>query len=158
MAQKPEITVNGLNRTERTLRKIENFSEYPDRALLYEIGLFMQTRIKVRTSEGKDVDGKAFEPYSPAYALFRSKEQHPVSKVNLLFSGSMMSSMTFEIGQEQRSVLLFFLNTADETGARNPAKAFFLNEKRTFFSLSEQDVNDIVEMSRKFYRRKVRRK
>jgi phage gpG-like protein len=144
------ITVIGLSALKRRMTKLKRKIENPDKALLTEIGMFMQLRIKERTAEGKDVDGTLFEPYSPAYKVFRQKKGHPVNKVNLFFTGSMMSSMTFRTGGNE--VELYFLNTSDPSGARNPQKAFFLNEDRTFFSLSEQDVEDIVEIVNDYYR------
>lgn len=119
-----------------------------------EIGMFLQSRIKIRTSKGKDVDGTPFEPYNPAYALFRQKKGHPTDKVTLFFTGSMMSSMTYDATNSK--VRLFFMNTEDKTEAKNPKKAFFLNEKREFFAMSREDIIGVMEIVQDFINRKLR--
>lgn len=119
-----------------------------------EIGEYMRFRIQKRTAEGEDVDGKAFEPYSPAYAAARSAAGHPANVVNLFFTGSMMSSMDFEISRDK--VDLFFTNSTDPTGTRNPLKAYFLNQKRTFFALSEEDIQGVVDLVNRYYNRVIR--
>lgn len=118
-----------------------------------EIGLFAMTRIKSRTVEGEDVDGTPFKPYSPKYAMFRQEHGHPTNKVNLTFTGSMLSSMTFDPDADK--VTLYFLNTTDEHGGRNPLKAFFLNQERRFFALSRKDIEDIVDIVERYYRRLI---
>lgn len=111
------------------------------KTLMSEIGFFLMSRIKERTSAGKDVDGTPFAPYSAKYAFFRQKKGRPIDKVDLFFSGSMMSSMTMEA--EESSVRVFFMPTQDRSGTSNPAKAFWLNKKRQFFAISEKDQQDI---------------
>lgn len=114
------------------------------RKLMAEIGFFLMARIKTRTSAGKDVDGTPFAPYSAKYAFFRQKKGRPIDKVDLFFTGSMMSSMTMEASQD--SVRVFFMPTQDRTGTSNPAKAFWLNKKRQFFAISDQDQQDITRV------------
>jgi len=123
------------------------------RTLMTEIGLFAMTRIKARTVEGKDVDGTPFKPYSPRYAMFRQEHGHPTGKVNLTFTGSMLSSMTFDPDASQ--VKLYFLNTQDESGVSNPKKAFFLNESRNFFALSSDDIEDLMDIVERYFRRLI---
>lgn len=112
------------------------------RSLMTDIGFFLMTRIKERTLAGRDVEGNPFAPYSARYAFFRQKKGRPIDKVDLFFTGSMQSSMTHEATQD--SVRVFFMPTQDRSGASNPAKAFWLNKKRRFFAISEQDRKDIT--------------
>lgn len=131
--------------------------------LMSEIGTFVMTKIKLRTSEGKDVNRKEFEPYSDSYALFRKKEGYPTDKVDLFFTGSMMSSMDYESSPDH--VKIYFQNTSGKAPsssrkkkkgkpsgprksreAKNPEKAFWLNEDREFFALSGDDERDISNM------------
>lgn len=125
----------GLQRLIRRLRYFgqQVFSE----RLMNEIGTYAISQIQIRTAEGKDVKGKPFSPYSKRYRLFRKKKGHSVDKVNLFFTGSMMSSMTHEATEDTTKI--FFMNTPDRSGVPNPLKAWALNQKRSFFALSEQD-------------------
>ena len=77
--------------------------------LMSEIATFLMSEIKIRTSKGKDVDGVTFKPYSKRYAFFRQKKGHPIDKVTLFFTGSMMSSMTYTT--TRTTARLFFMNT-----------------------------------------------
>lgn len=151
MANAITIDLVGYERIQRKLTLLQ--SSIFSRALMTEIGLFAMTRIKTRTVEGKDVDGTPFKPYSPRYAMFRQEYGHPINKVNLTFTGSMLSSMTFNPDADR--VQLYFLNTTDERGGRNPEKAFFLNEERRFFALSREDIEDIVDIVERYYRRLI---
>lgn len=141
---------------DRKVRRLIRLAGGPEKALLTEIGEYAMFRIKARTAEGKDVDGQAFEEYSPGHRRTRERLGHPVDKVNLFMTGSMMAAMNFTT--DSNSVELFFLNTTDDSGSRNPEKAFWLNENRNFFSLSEEDVSGIVNMINQYYRKEVRRK
>lgn len=109
-----------------------------------EIGNFIVARIQQRTSQGKDVEGRRFKPYSAAYALFRELSGRPTNVVDLFFTGSMMSSMTFETTDEV--VRVYFQPTTDPSGMSNPAKAFFLHQEREFFALSEDDISQIFNI------------
>ena len=112
--------------------------------LMSEIGTFIIAEIKLRTSKGKDADGKDFKPYSAQYVLFRSKKKAPVGKVDLFLTGSMMSSMTYKSTKKQTKV--YFLDTEDKSGSNNPQKASALNKNRKFFALSEEDLREIKEI------------
>jgi len=115
------------------------------RKLLNEIGLYLRLRILERTSQGVDVNENPFWPYSPEYAFFRDMAGLPTSRVDLFFTGSMLSSMTFETSSDQ--VRLFFAPTEDKFGGSNPEKAYFLNEDREFFAISDDDVDTIVDIA-----------
>ena len=131
-----------VGEVQETLRGIQK--ELVDRKLFNKIGFFIRQRIDTRTAKGVDVDGAAFKKYSPQYKLFRRAEGHPVSKVNLFFSGSMMSSMTHSVSGE--TIKVFFTNTKDAAGTSNPLKAFYLNKTRRFFAMSEEDMDKIFDM------------
>lgn len=143
------IEIKGLRHLKEKIDHIEDniFSK----RLMTEIGLFAQTAIKVRTLQGQDANEAAFAPYTPKYAVFRRLKGRPTNKVDLTFTGSMLSSMTSD--PDRKQVDLFFLNTDDEFGGNNPTKAFFLNQKRKFFALSEDDVDDIMKIVNSYYKR-----
>jgi hypothetical protein len=106
-----------------------------------EIGMFLMTRIKTRTAAGVDVNGSEFKPYSAPYAFFRQQKGRPIDKVDLFFTGSMLSSMTYTATADQTRI--FFSPTQDRSGMSNPSKAFWLNQKREFFGISEEDRKQI---------------
>ena len=118
------------------------------------IGLLIQTRIKSRTLAGRDVDGKPFKGYSPGHAKRRQKLGLPTDKVDLFFTGSMQSAMTFEADEDQ--VRLYFAGTADKFGGSNPEKAFFLHQDRKFFALSDEDIRVIEEEVDTYIRQSIR--
>lgn len=145
------VEIKGLEGLKKKLNLIDDgiFSK----ALMTEIGLFAETSIKTRTLQGQDANNSMFKAYSPKYAVFRKLKGHPVDKVDLTFTGSMLASMTFDADSKQMD--LFFLNTEDPKGSKNPVKAFFLNENRNFFSLSEKDVKDIGKIVQTYYHKLV---
>lgn len=112
--------------------------------LMEEIAQFSMTQIKKRTLAGKDADNHLFEPYSDKYALFRREKGRPTGKVDLFFSGSMLGAMTSDV--DSREIRIYFMNTSDSKNSRNSLKAFFLNQRRNFFALSENDVRGIIEI------------
>lgn len=116
------------------------------KALLSEVGNFIRLRTLERTAQGVDYLDNDFEPYSPEYAFFRERAGLPTSVVDLFFTGSMLSSLTFEADRYQ--VRLFFMPTQDKFGMDNPAKAYFLNENREFFALNPDDIDAIIDVSR----------
>lgn len=109
-----------------------------------QIGAFINLQIKARTSKGVDMDEQKFPPYSPRYAARRRKAGHPVQNVNLFFTGSMFSSLTYHA--ESSQVTSFFMPTVDKYGGRNPQKAFFNDQLRPFFGLTDDDVTEIEKM------------
>jgi len=137
---------------EKVIRKLDNMNNaITSRLLMGNIGTFIKFLIDKRTHEGKDVQGKKFKPYAESYKSYREKNQRPVDKVDFDFHGSMWDALTFEYGS--KSVRVFFQNTPDQyssTHVTNAAKAFFLNEQRQFFALSDKDVKKIKEMVQKF--------
>lgn len=117
-----------------------------DSRLMGEIGEYIIFKIQEQTAKGKDADGRAFTKYTPRYKLFRQETGHPVDKVNLFYSGSMMSSMTYDAGEDK--VRVFFMNTTDKSGTSNPLKAYALNKKRRFFAISVTGQAKIIDMVR----------
>lgn len=126
------------------------------RPMMLEIGEYIRFRIQARTAEGKDVGGRLFASYSPQYRLFREKTGHPVNKVNLFYTGSMMGSMT--VAETMNQARVYFLNTQGPgSKTRNPEKAYYLNKKREFFALSAEDVQGIVNIMEKYYQEAANR-
>ena len=142
MTRNAFIDINGINSLRILLDRLSG--GFGSRRLMAEIATFLIANIKLRTADGKDVSGQAFEPYSNKYAMFRKKKGHPTNKVSLFFSGSMLSSMDYEATTS--TAKLYFLNTEDKTGTKNPSKAYWLNQKREFFALSDEDMREVENM------------
>jgi len=138
------IEIRGLN---DLIARLDDVSQNVfERQLMAEIGEYIIFRIEKHTAQGKDVEGRDFDPYTPRYRLFRQKTGHPVDKVNLFYSGSMMSSMTrTETADESR---VFFMPTVDRKGVSNPLKAYALNKKRRFFAVGVAEQRKIIDMVR----------
>ena len=136
------IEIKGLD--ELINRFIDLGNDMFSRNLMAEIGTYLIAQIQLRTSEGTDAAGMPFKPYSPKYALFREETGHSAGTVNLFYTGSMMSAMTFEADVDQ--VRVFFMNTKDKSDASNPLKAFALNQERQFFAMSVEEQEAILEL------------
>lgn len=145
------IEVKGLTGLIKTLDNIgENIFT---KQLFDEIATFVILKIQERTAKGVDAEEKSFKPYSPSYALFRTKSGRSASKVNLFFTGSMMSSMTFSSSDDRTRI--FFAPTQDPSGTSNPLKAFYLNQERRFFAINTKDVEDVLKIVREYNREQL---
>jgi hypothetical protein len=124
--------------------------------LMGELGNFINTSIKARTSQGKSADGGPFEPYSPLYAAWRSGAGYPVSKVDLTLTGGMFAALTYD-AQDDR-VTSFFMDTPDKRNpkVRNPAKAFYNQQMRNFFSINAQEVKKVEKMVKEYVDQQLR--
>jgi len=140
------IDIKGYKQVKRLLDAVADrgISNQP---LFNEIGLFLAAQIKQRTAEGVDAERVQFKPYSTGHAVRRARLGLPIDRVDLFFTGSMLSSMTHEVSQNQ--VRLFFMPTSDKFGGYNPAKAFFINEDqdREFFAISQSDADRIMDLA-----------
>ena len=137
-----EIKIVGLKRL--TVKLARMGKDIGNARLMGQIGAFVNLGIKTRTARGENMDGRTLLDYTPEYAKRRSKAGHPVNKVNLFFTGSMFSALTYDA--EKYQVTSFFMNTVDKYGGRNPEKAFFNDELRPFFGLSDADIDEIESM------------
>lgn len=141
-----EINLLGYKAVKDALEKLEKLG-VSNSPLFNEIGLFLESQIKVRTASGVDANEVQFKPYSKRHKAKRASINLPTDKVDLFFTGSMMSSMTFNA--EAGKVRMFFLPTEDRFGGLNPAKAFFINEEqgREFFLISDKDADAILNIA-----------
>lgn len=148
----PEFYIQGA---EELADNLESFGNNLNaKRLLNEVGLFLRTRILERTAAGEDVHGQRFEFYSPRYEALRRKKGLPTDKVDLFFTGSMLSSITFETTDEQ--VTLFFEDTQDKFGGSNPEKAYHLHQNREFFAMSADDLETIQDVARQYVRQALK--
>lgn len=153
MAEQATVNIAGIAELRNIFFRLGvNLQQHEE--LLEELANFAMFKIKKRTSAGKDVDGQFFQPYTDKYKLFRQKNKRPTNKVDLFFTGSMLSAMTSEI--ELGEAILYFLNTEDKFGGKNPLKAFYLNQNRNFFALSNEDIQGLVNIVEDFINNIIR--
>lgn len=76
-------------------------------AILERLAMLAIGRIKRRTGQGKDVEGKTFVAYSKGYAKQRQQSGRNVSPPTLLLSGAMLGGMDILSADGQRAVIGF---------------------------------------------------
>jgi len=136
------VEIKNINKIVARLKTINRRANH--KKIRNKIANFLMVAIKDRTLKGEDFKGEKFIPYSVPYAKIRDKKGLPTGIVDLFFTGSMMSSMTYETSEQ--SIKLFFQSTRDKNNIVNAEKAFYLDENRNFFSLNVQDIKNIVFM------------
>jgi hypothetical protein len=156
MAANKGVTVVGL---ESVLLRLDGIRAFKgSKRLMEEIGSSVVEQILKRTAEGKDVSDANFTPYSEPYKKVRAKRGLPTDKLDLFFSGSMLSAMTY--AAKKKSVRVFFMDTAGTSqGSRgttpsvsNAEKAVYNQERREFFGLSSEDVKSATDLARRWVR------
>jgi hypothetical protein len=98
--------------------------------------------ILARTKSGLGVKG-AFKPYSPKYAIFRTKSGRQSNNVDLNFTGSMLNAMTARKGRGFAEIGF--------TRAYESKKAYYNNKDRYFFGFNATEKKKITT----FIRRRV---
>jgi len=119
--------------------------------VLNEMGEYLTTAIRYRTLAGKEIGGQPFAPYTERYRKFRLASGRSGTP-NLFFTGSMLNSMTYVSSLARDEVKVFFMEGTDRSGMSNPAKAFYLQNKRPFFGASAEDISKINEIYREHVR------
>lgn len=126
-----------------------------NRRLMGQVGAFVELQILTRTAKGQDVDEVPFAPYSAGYSKRRAKDGRPVDTVDLFFTGSMLSALTYDAHDDL--VTLFFMDTDDRFGMKNPEKAYYNQQLRNFFSLSAKDVAKVQDMVSKYVQKALKK-
>lgn len=118
--------------------------------LLNKLGLAGIRKIKSRTRQGKDFEGKAFQKYSAGYKKKRQDAGLPTHLVNLEFDdiNGMLQTMDHIIAADRKSVALDFTDEDKRTIAsyHNELGAGKSKVKREFFGLNEDDQKDISKI------------
>jgi len=146
-----EVTIKGLQEVDALIAKATLFFQKPE-GLLNDLLFFQKTQILTKTAQGVDVDRDPFYPYSQKYALFRQAAGRPTARVDLFFSGEMLSSIKTKV--TGREGTLFFADNESRE------KAYQLQEegvrrktgkvvKRQFFGVSKffdvEGIDQIIE-------------
>lgn len=147
-----DLVLSGIHGIKGRVKKLEKtiFAKQ----MMGDIGMFLMYAIKTRTIAGEDVYGISFKPYHPLYAKERVKSGYKAKPVDLTRTGSMLSAMNEDATPTQ--VEVNFMNTRDPSGGSNPEKAFFLNEDREFFAISEEETKQIMLIVDKYYQKLMR--
>jgi len=106
---------------------------------------FLLGLIKSRTLKGSDADGRSFRPYKPEYKAFRRKKGRQVSKVDLNFSGQMLSNMTQK--SDSTKAILFFANKFQAM------KAVGNQKKRVFFAVGDRESKTLINFFAKEFKK-----
>jgi len=143
-----KVEIRGVESLRRVLKRTADGIVTSD--VLGKIGTYLTFSIKQRVQEGsKDVFGRPLDPYVPAYKLWRVENKYGAG-VDLTLTGSMFAALTHTTTPDK--VTIFFMPGEGRTvrpGAKkvqNPAKAFYLQEKRKFFGYTEEDVIKIMHL------------
>lgn len=145
------MTVEILNLKKVRLRFGRLIDVFTKRSSLEEVGNYVIFRIKERTLEGKDVKGIPFAPYSPKYKMWRKKWGYETDKVDLTLTGGMLNAMTYEVSSLKKQVRVYFMpgtsrkarGQTKKSSVQHSAKAYYLQQKRKFFALSNKDEEKI---------------
>ena len=126
---------------------------------------FLMGLIKTRTQKGKDADGNNFAPYSTkgfffnigsknrpiyktfegGYKEFRQFKGRQNNKVDLNFTGKMLSNMTQK--SDSRSAIIFFASKAQAI------KAVGNQKKRTFFAIGDRETKTLINFFAKEFKK-----
>ena len=126
-------------RISRAIRSIKN------KAVLAEIGTYLQGAIKFRTQdEHTDIFGRKFKDYSHGYKMFRQRKGYG-TEVDLTLTGGMFAALRYTATDDYVRVF-FGAGSSRGTDTQHPAKAFYLQEERKFFGISDEDVREILRL------------
>ena len=106
--------------------------------IMARMALEQIARIKLRTAEGEDVNEKAFEPYSKAWADVREKKGLQIDVVDLFFEGKMLASMDYQV-TDFGEVEIYFTDALQGAKAHGHTKGSDRVPQREFFAMSEED-------------------
>jgi len=144
-----------VQRLDRLIYKIKNI---PDNLLAKEvtgaIGNLVKFNILKRTAKGVDSEKTPFEPYSESWAGVRISKGLSINKVDLFFSGTMLSALTYDAQPDH--VRIFFMDTRDKRGVSSASKAVYNDELRPFFNINADDIKEIMELLGSLTRKSLR--
>lgn len=128
------------------VRSLQDFISQglPNPAKFPEAGQQQITRIKNRTAQGVDVNGRTFAPYSEKYAKLRAKRGQRVSPPDLRGSGRLLDEMNVEVlNDHQFAIHLGSGDAAQIAAALNDGTAHM--PARHFFATSPQELRQMME-------------
>jgi len=132
------------------IKTLDGLADLVDAKLMALLGAHAEVMIKLRTAEGRDVDGKMFAKYSPKYALFKQAKYSGPSYPNLFLTGDMLGAMNTKPQPSTEGHLTYKVVGSDTAvvyfpDAMQAAKASGNNAKRNFFSLSAAEIQELAD-------------
>ncbi len=152
------IKVSGVEAITKKLNTLKNAHE--DQTLISKVGFMAIDLIEARTAAGKDVNGKAFKPYSKGYvdrisgkvkAKGVTKKQSSI--VTLEAKGHMLRNMTNRV--EGSKAVVLFPDSLQNTKAFVHHTGDGKMPKRAFFSLSKFNMTAINNYIKSYYAKKI---
>jgi len=118
-----------------------NFSEPEREKILNEAASYIDFKILERTAAGVDVYGDEFIPYAPLTVRLRNEKGLPTKRVDLFFTGQMLNALTHDSSPDVGRV--FFLPGGSPSASE---KALKNNQTRSFFGVSDEDVDNVYDI------------
>lgn len=100
--------------------------------------------INERVESGKEVDGSSFKRYTKKYDEFKRSKGRS-GKVDLTFTGEMLNSMQYEVGDGNKLIIDFPRRRHSKTKQPIDVIAEQVDKDRPFFDLSEKELNSLTE-------------
>ena len=151
-----DVGIEGLTELAARLERVGR--GLADRRLLEELSGEAKEMILQRTSEGRDVEGRPFRPYSKGHARARKKKGLGTSRVDLRFSGKMLGGIDTEVDEASGLGRVFFRDGEAETraGYHESKGAGRTRVRRAFFGLSGDDVERLKGLVRRHVERVIK--
>lgn len=110
------------------------------------------TFIRLRTQQGRDVEGEKFAKYSKFTQALRKERGRNVTTVDLTFTGAMLRALRSKITRAHgyiEGVIFFIASERSKARRHNEGDPINRLPKRRFFGLSEEQVARITDSIRK---------
>jgi len=104
--------------------------------------------IKDKTESGVDYQNRPFRKYSKDYEETRLQKQLPINKVDLFFTGNMMSAITAD--SDNDGAVIKFLNKHDSGKAFSHIRGSGSLPVRDFFFFDDDDMDELLDMAMSF--------
>jgi phage gpG-like protein len=117
------------------------------------LGSRVKINILKRTASGEDVNDDFFQEYSSRYKLFREEAGRPTNKVDLLFQGEMLGSMSVKASSDK--AIVYFADKTQADKARWHHYGTDRLPEREFFAMNASDMIDIEKEINRFIDKEI---
>ncbi|MBI1913044.1 MAG: hypothetical protein HYS21_13740 [Deltaproteobacteria bacterium] len=140
-----DIEVIGLKEFDDAVESVRKTLVSED--MLIECAEAVKGNLLKRTSEARDKDGAAFEPYSKEYKKARRSKGRSAELVDLRMSGEMLRDISIKANGRAGEAVIYFENQESEKKALNLQETGTGKRKikREFFELSEADAAEVLD-------------
>jgi hypothetical protein len=129
----------------------------PTKQELRDTALDIRSYMLERTKSGKDVNGRPFQKYSPAYREHKAKQmtfRGDASRVNLMFTGEMHRSVSVKSSEKQSEIYYANANRGEIAYHHQVGEGV---PQREHFGVSEKDQRRFLEALGKIVFKRVNR-